>query len=618
LPEKPRTVRGLLGRCGQRRRQPPVAGVRSAFLERRQRLGGTVLAPLTDADPGAIGPFRLSGRLGAGGMGVVYLGFGQDDRPVAVKVPAPELAGDPRFRARFRREVAAAQLIHSNSVASVVAADTEAESPWMATEYIQGATVLDAVQGHGPLASRLVVGFAAGLADGLVAMHAVGVVHRDLKPANVVLAWDGPKIIDFGVALTAGPALGTGADGEDSDPDVTQARTQDGQRLGTFVWMAPEQLLGGQVGPPADVFAWGACVTYATTGHSPFRSSSAAETIARIQRDEPDLTGVPPQLADLVAATLAKDPAERPPATALVSGLVHRQISTPVESDRAVETALLPWVAQPPTPPPLRVTPSKEAVTPGAGRPAVPGAGGPARRADLPPGQPGAGRPRGGPGTGPVGRPPGGYPGPGGTGPVGGPRRGDAGPEGPWTDGTELLARSGRPERPRGATSPDVFAEAAGWPGERQTTSVGPGSPSTAVRILLVVLVVLVVGGAAVLAAVLAQGGGTGSAGHSTQGPPGPVTLDAGSGAPSAGQASATDNAPDNAPAATAAPPAGATHGASAPAPAQTASATATLTTHPATTTPPVSTTRATTTPPAGSAPVSSPPVTSAAAAATP
>ncbi|MBL7517877.1 serine/threonine protein kinase, partial [Frankia sp. CNm7] len=322
-----------------------------------------MLAPLTDADPRSIGPFRLSGRLGAGGMGIVYLGFGPDDRPVAVKVPASELAGDPRFRARFRREVTAVQMISSNSVAPVVAADTEAETPWLATEYIQGATLTDAVHARGPLAPRLMVGFAAGLADGLVAMHAMGVVHRDLKPGNVVLGWDGPKIIDFGVALTtrALPAVGAAAG---SDPDVTYARTQDGQRLGTFVWMAPEQLRGGPVGPPADVFAWGACVTYATTGHGPFRADSFAETIARIQRDRPDVDDVPDQLVDLVLAALAKDPDERPTATELVSRLVHRAVNTPVESDRAIETALLPWVAQPPTPPPLGVPAPHDQATP--------------------------------------------------------------------------------------------------------------------------------------------------------------------------------------------------------------------------------------------------------------
>jgi serine/threonine protein kinase len=316
--------------------------------------GGPVLAPLTDSDPRDIGPFRLGGRLGSGGMGTVYLGFGVDDRPVAVKVPSPALANDARFRARFRREAVAVQMIDSGSVAAVVAADTEADAPWLATEFVQGATLLDAVSGRGPLAARLVVGFAAGLADGLVAIHAVGVVHRDLKPANIVLAWDGPKIIDFGVALTTRTLLGVDSG---ADADVTVARTQDGQRLGTFVWMAPEQLRGDAVGPAADVFAWGACLTYATTGHGPFRAEGAFEIIARIQRDEPDLDGVPPELVDLVRATLAKDPDARPTATELVSRLLNQTVNTPSESDRAVETALVSWVAQPPTPSPLDAPP---------------------------------------------------------------------------------------------------------------------------------------------------------------------------------------------------------------------------------------------------------------------
>jgi serine/threonine protein kinase len=427
--------------------------------------GDTVLAPLTEFDPPTIGPFRLGGRLGAGGMGVVFLGFGPDDRPVAVKMPAPELARDPRFRARFRREVAAAQMISSNSVASVVAADTEAPVPWLATEYIQGATVLDAVQARGPLAQRLVVGFAAGLADGLVAMHAVGVVHRDLKPANVVLAWDGPKIIDFGVALTMGPALGGPSVGGDVDLDITQARTHDGQRLGTFVWMAPEQLLGEQVGPPADVFAWGCCVTYATTGHSPFRALSAPETIARIQRDAPDLDGVPAQLVDLVSATLAKDPAVRPPATMLVSRLVHRQVRTPLESDRAVETALLPWVAQPPTPPPLRVSPPRPVGDRGAPGP---------RRGTPPP-----------------------------------PRGGDTRPGGPWTDETRLPGGGGVPR----AVGPRPPLGVPPGPAERFTAELEPEPtgrtrPSTPTLAALVALAGLVVAGAAILGVLLTPGGG--------------------------------------------------------------------------------------------------------------
>ncbi|MDT3440941.1 MULTISPECIES: serine/threonine-protein kinase [unclassified Pseudofrankia] len=481
-----------------------------------------------------IGPFRMTGRLGSGGMGTVYLGFGPDDRPVAVKVPTPELAGDPRFRARFRREVDAVRMIGSSSVATVVAADTEAESPWLATEYVEGATLLDAVAGRGPLAPRLVVGFAAGLADGLVAMHAVGVVHRDLKPANVILGWEGPKIIDFGVALTTQPLLGGST--TDSDPDLTQAKTQFGQRIGTLVWMAPEQLRGEAVGPPADVFAWGACVTYATTGHSPFRGSRPLEAVGLIQHAEPDLAGVPPELVDLVRAALAKDPRARPSATVLVSGLLHREIRTPLESDQAVETALVTWVEQPPTPaPPLALPPSKSSAPsapsapsarsraaaeadalrgtsagqtlnlrstqglagqPRPGRPGEPS--GPPRGDRYPP----AGRDGARPGyvTGPL--PAGGGPG----------RQGDD-----WTDGSDVPTYVRPPTGPlprgRGGAGTDAFGaaagEGAGWSdGRGRPGDVRRTGPSTTMKALLATMVVLLLGGGVAIALLLANAGG--------------------------------------------------------------------------------------------------------------
>jgi len=527
-----------------------------------------VLAPLADADPRAIGPFRTTGRLGSGGMGTVYLGFGPDDRPVAVKVPTPALAGDPRFRARFRREVGAVQMIRSNSVATVVAADTEAESPWMATEYVQGTTLLDAVTDRGPLASRLVVAFAAGLADGLVATHAAGVVHRDLKPANVVLAWDGPKIIDFGVALTTQPLFGDSA--TDSDPDLTQAKTQFGQRLGTFVWMAPEQLRGETVGPPADVFAWGACVTYATAGHSPFRTPSRVETMGRILEGEPDLDGVPAELAGLVRAALAKDPQARPSATDLVSGLVHRVIRTPLESDEAVETVLTQWASQPPTPaatalpqsgsaskpssapradpPTWSARPGAAAGAAGAGAGALDApterAGDPARRSvrgpaggpppaaetlNLPPvrGRQGQSRP-GGPSeprtaperTAPERMAP--------ERPAQGPRkpfepqRDDRYRQGGgWTEESDLPtyirpapgagggSGAGRGDSGRGGSGRRDYPAAAGWAGERdQQADVVRAAPSTRMKALLAVVVVVVLASAVGLALALASAGG--------------------------------------------------------------------------------------------------------------
>jgi len=496
-----------------------------------QGVGGLVLAPLADTDPRTIGPFRMTGRLGAGGMGVVYLGFGPDDSPVAVKVPSPELAGDPRFRARFRREVDAVKMISSHSVATVVAADTDAESPWLATEYVQGATLLDAVTGRGPVAPRLAVAFAAGLADGLVAMHAVGVVHRDLKPANVVLAWDGPKIIDFGVALTTQSVLGDSS--TDSDPDLTQAKTQFGQRLGTVVWMAPEQLRGDTVGPPADVFAWAACVTYATTGRSPFRSDSLVDTLGRIQHGEPELTGVPDDLVDLLRAALAKDPRARPSATALVSGLVHREVRTPRESDRAVETVLTGWADQPPTPaagrplPPPAIGPGTAPTPMAKAGPLAPPAGtgrgpGPARgdqptdrqapvaeTLNLPPARARQGQPR------PAGR----------GQPAGGDRYRDSGRQGPptggWAGGEPPHGQGGGwteesdlPTYIRPETGPlargGAYGAAAGWAGERDRPD-GAGRPgrSTRMKAMLAALTVVVLGVAVALGLLLTNSGGS-------------------------------------------------------------------------------------------------------------
>ncbi|ADP80470.1 serine/threonine-protein kinase [Pseudofrankia inefficax] len=655
-----------------------------------------MLAPLTDDDPRSIGPFRLGGRLGSGGMGTVYLGFGTDDQAVAVKVPSASLVDDARFRARFRREAVAVQSIDSGSVAAVVAADTEANPPWLATEFIQGATLLDAVAGRGPLAARLVVGFAAGLADGLVAIHAVGVVHRDLKPANVVLAWDGPKIIDFGVALTTRSLLGVDSG---ADSDVTVAQTQAGQRLGTFVWMAPEQLRGGTVGPAADVFAWGACVTYATTGHGPFRADGAFEIIARIQRDEPDLDGVPAELVDLVRATLAKDPDDRPTAAALVSALLHQNVQTPLESDRAVETALLPWVAQPPTPspidtalgeapvpaqpdvdvpsgtlvlpPPVKALPAAKALPPAKALPAAtpelpavaPVDTGPrqlaARAASggaLPtPRAYGEGRGGGGSrrdddsGDLPTMLPPGAY---GEARGGGGSRRDDDSGELPTMlrsplqrtqeghagvgarreddDSGDLPTMLRSPlqpdhERPRagggsgGRPDEAAFADAAGWQGgPRPPVQVGPGRPSSAVKIVLALVTVLVVAAAVGLALVLAHSGGGGGSGVEVSSTSTGAPTDAVTATPSTPEtvASTTDAAVPPPAATTAAPSRQATTKPSATPTQAPTSPPSQTPTHTTTTPPPTSTTpsvaptsdhpstpSATAAPPTGSAP---------------
>ncbi|WP_462203940.1 serine/threonine-protein kinase, partial [Frankia sp. CcWB3] len=292
-----------------------------------------MLTPLVDDDPRHVGPFTIHNRIGAGGMGTVYLGFNADGRAAAVKVPDARFADDPEFRERFRREVAAARRVHGRAVAAVLDADPEATSPWLATEYVEGTNLADAVLRHGRLEERLLHGFSVGLADALIAIHAAGVVHRDLTPSNILLAWDGPKVIDFGIARASG----------------IPSHTRTGILIGTLAWMAPEQLRGERAGPPADVFAWGACVTYAATGHPPF-ASEQSDVLTRMREDRPpDIAGVPAKLAPLVRASLARRPEERPSAAELVRRLVSDSaVRTPADADRAAALALTPWQARPP------------------------------------------------------------------------------------------------------------------------------------------------------------------------------------------------------------------------------------------------------------------------------
>ncbi|CAJ63058.1 MULTISPECIES: serine/threonine-protein kinase [Frankia] len=292
-----------------------------------------MLTPLVEDDPRRVGPFAIHNRIGAGGMGTVYLGFNADGRAAAVKVPDARFADDPEFRERFRREVAAARRVHGRAVAAVLDADPEAVAPWLATEYVEGTSLADAVLRHGRMEERLLHGFSVGLADALIAIHAAGVVHRDLKPSNILLAWDGPKVIDFGIARASG----------------VPSHTRTGILIGTLAWMAPEQLRGERAGPPADIFAWGACVTYAATGHPPF-ASEQADVLTRMREDRPpDIAGVPDGLAPLVRAALARRPEDRPSAAELVRLLVaDPRVATPADADRAAALALTPWQARPP------------------------------------------------------------------------------------------------------------------------------------------------------------------------------------------------------------------------------------------------------------------------------
>jgi eukaryotic-like serine/threonine-protein kinase len=264
-------------------------------------------------DPKRLGPYELQGRLGQGGMGVVFLGRERrGGHRAAVKAIRPELAGDPAFAARFRREVEAARRVDSPRVARVLGADPAGPRPWMATEYVDGPTLAGAVAAGGPLTGGRLAAFAAGVAEALGAIHAAGVVHRDLKPGNVLLPGGSPpevKVIDFGIAWAA---------------DATMTRS--GLRFGTPSWMAPEQLRDQPAGPPADVFAWGLLVAFAATGRHPFGGGPAEAVAYRILHDRPDLTGVPGSLRGVVEAALSPTPSARPTAArvAAVLGAVAR------------------------------------------------------------------------------------------------------------------------------------------------------------------------------------------------------------------------------------------------------------------------------------------------------
>ncbi|BAJ28293.1 MULTISPECIES: serine/threonine-protein kinase [Kitasatospora] len=258
--------------------------------------------PLDRTDPESVGPYHLLARLGVGGMGRVYLARSAGGRTVAVKVVRADLAGDADFRERFRREVSAAQSVGGTFTAPVVDADRDGPSPWLATAYVLGPALDDAVRAHGPLPVGAVRTLGVGLAQALAAIHAAGLVHRDLKPSNVLLAADGPRVIDFGIARAL--------DGD--------RMTSTGVVVGSPGFMSPEQAAGRRLGPAGDVFSLGSVLVYAATGHGPFDQAedggapSAASLLYRVVHDRPDLSGLPEPLLAAVTACLAKDPGDRP------------------------------------------------------------------------------------------------------------------------------------------------------------------------------------------------------------------------------------------------------------------------------------------------------------------
>jgi hypothetical protein len=263
------------------------------------------LDELQSTDPRRIGPYSLEGRLGSGGMGRVYLGRSPGGRHVAIKVIRADLAENPDFRARFAREASAARKVSGIFTAPVVDADLDGPVPWLATSYIAGPSLADAVAERGPMPPALVLRLAAGLAEGLAAIHAAGVVHRDLKPANVLLAEDGPRLIDFGISR--------------SMEGSTLTRT--GMVVGSPGFMSPEQAEGRPVGPASDIFSLGAVLTFSATGEGPFGEGSTVALLYRVVTGEPNTQDVPDEIRPLVEHCLVKDPGQRPTAAQLLAEL---------------------------------------------------------------------------------------------------------------------------------------------------------------------------------------------------------------------------------------------------------------------------------------------------------
>jgi Protein kinase domain/Septum formation len=265
----------------------------------------TGLAALQAGDPQRVGPYLLLGRLGSGGMGRVYLARSPGGRQVAVKVIRDELAEDAAFRARFAREVAAARKVGGLFTAPVVDASLDSPVPWLVTEYVPGVSLTEAVEQAGPLPDHTVLAMAAGLAEGLNAIHAAGVIHRDLKPGNVLMAPDGPRIIDFGISSAAEAA----------------ALTDTGVFFGSPGFMSPEQAEGMPVGPLSDIFSLAGVLTYAARGEGPFGGGETAALMYRVVHGTPNLDRVPARIRPLIGRCLSREAQARPTAAEFLAEL---------------------------------------------------------------------------------------------------------------------------------------------------------------------------------------------------------------------------------------------------------------------------------------------------------
>ncbi|GGR30093.1 hypothetical protein GCM10010251_52640 [Streptomyces aurantiogriseus] len=267
---------------------------------------------MESGDPSTVAGYRLVARLGSGGMGTVYLSYTPGGHPIALKTIRPELSEDPEFRRRFRQEVQAAQRVQGLYTAPVIDYDTEGTQPWLAVAYVAGPSLASAVADHGPLPVPSVLLLLAGMAEALSVIHKADIVHRDLKPSNVLLASDGPRVIDFGIARAA---------------DAT-ALTGTGVSIGTPAFMSPEQAAGKPVTPASDVFALGQVAAFAARGTGAYGDGPSHAVLYRIVHEEPDLEGLPEQLG-FIARCLAKDPAERPSPAEIIT-LCQQASPTPL------------------------------------------------------------------------------------------------------------------------------------------------------------------------------------------------------------------------------------------------------------------------------------------------
>ncbi|MFE2876564.1 serine/threonine-protein kinase, partial [Streptomyces roseus] len=252
---------------------------------------------LTQHDPRRIGPFEVLGRLGAGGMGLVYLARSASGRRVAIKTVRTELAEDQLFRVRFTREVEAARAVSGFYTAAVVDADPRAAVPWLATAYVPAPSLEEIVNECGPMPAQAVRWLAAGIAEALQSIHGAGLVHRDLKPSNVLVVEDGPRVIDFGIAS-----------------GVSNTRlTMTNVAVGTPAYMSPEQAKDSRsVKGASDVFSLGSTLVFAATGHPPYHGANPVETVFMLLRDEPNLEGLPDELRPLIDSCMQMDATQRP------------------------------------------------------------------------------------------------------------------------------------------------------------------------------------------------------------------------------------------------------------------------------------------------------------------